>query len=503
VSTHLYPYLDSLLQNAGPDPAWECLESLSPSSARDEAANRLRSEMGRSPESRWKIWLEKAQKKFTESSGDGRGLATATGADPMRSQQLGETFASLGDDLSAALAYLAMADIDESRSRYASFRAEEVYRKSEQEGEAKEWLAELTQAALLRLSTPGLGALESMLWTARHPELAWKVLEERDRKKSLSSEEALIVAQKAIAQGWGSPVYSLLQRKRWEAFSSPLKKQAFQILWKDAVERKALQTLIRLSQMGSEFLKDPERILEITEVWLRQGETDSAGKWLKSISNPRSPLRHRHMLLQARWEGYSGQWKKASQRLADWKRDPTREFGTGEILYWQGWAAWHQGFSQKADSLWFSSSSYTEEVSATWALSKRLQLKKDSAACTSLFNGIEEAPNSTPRRLSALEKVPRGSSLKPDALWARVQLRGHRGESDSAQAALEELAKSHSSAPLGKRARLVLAYSKEMQGETGKRSALVEYERLLLESPQGMASEFARNRLRALDTTLP
>src|SRR5690606_11094583 len=73
---------------------------------------------------------------------------------------------------------------------------------------------------------------------------------------------------------------------------------------------------------------------------------------------PGEAQRHRREIAAARLSAARGDWRAVDSRLAAWKENGARGEGSGEILFWQGWSALHQGRRERADTLFVLASAY-------------------------------------------------------------------------------------------------------------------------------------------------
>lgn len=203
---------------------------------------------------------------------------------------------------------------------------------------------------------------------------------------------------------------------------------------------------------------------------------------------------HGDEIARARASAAQGNWKATDSLLRSWKDNPARSGGSGEVLFWQGWSALHQGRRAPADSLFLLASAYVDEDISQRALEYRYALLLDTtAALTAYARGLPESPLPDSLRLVSLRSVPASSPLYPEARWQEAVLLEAK-HSPEAFAVLEDLSR-HPNTVAGRRAAAHLAFLQEPEHSD---SALAAYERLLLEYQQGVPSEFARNRMQTL-----
>jgi hypothetical protein len=238
-------------------------------------------------------------------------------------------------------------------------------------------------------------------------------------------------------------------------------------------------------------------LLARVESGLESGETELADSLFalatKSSIDPK--LRHRREILSARLAAGRGDWNAAEARLRTWENTSARTTGSGEILFWRGWAALHQSRTMEADSLFVLASSYVEESRAQAALDYRFAaLLETSPALLDYLRGLPESPLPGGLRAASLSRVPRESRLFPLSQWHLALLRESQGDTLGSIEILTGLAKDLGSMA-GKRAGAVLAYLSE---KSAPGSALHAYEALLVKTQQGAIAEFSRYRVQGL-----
>lgn len=208
--------------------------------------------------------------------------------------------------------------------------------------------------------------------------------------------------------------------------------------------------------------------------------------------------RHRREILAARLAAANGDWRGTEKRMLDWEQSSSRRTGSGEILFWRGWAALHQGRSAEADSLFVLSSAYTDETENSRvqdALDYRFAaLLDNSPALLDYLRGLPESPLPASLRAASLKQVPAQSRLYPYALWRLALLEELQGDTLQSYAILSDLAREGTSMP-AKRAAAVLAFLREKSDPDG---ALRAYEALLVKNQQGAIAEFLRQRTQRL-----
>jgi hypothetical protein len=216
-----------------------------------------------------------------------------------------------------------------------------------------------------------------------------------------------------------------------------------------------------------------------------------------------SLARHRREILGARLAAAQGNWKNADARLRAWKNSGERGEGSGEVLFWLGWSAVHQGKKAAADSLFVLASAYVDAGAARGPNARGAQealeyrfagLLENSTAFTDYLRGLSESPLPDSMRLAALERIPKSSRLYPYAQWQRTLLLEILGDSVRSREVLAGLAADPKSLP-GRKAAARLNYLRE---GSSRDSAKTGYEGLLMKQQQGVSSEFARKRLQNL-----
>jgi hypothetical protein len=244
----------------------------------------------------------------------------------------------------------------------------------------------------------------------------------------------------------------------------------------------------------------PGALLERVEAALDRGFTSEAESLFAEVRKmPGGGVpRHRREIAGARLAAARGDWRGADARLEAWKRDPARGEGSGEILFWQGWSALHQGRRERADSLFVLAGAYAGQPGSTRAqeaLEYRFAALLDaSPLLTEYLRGLPESPLPDSLRLAALARVTSASRLRPEAQWQLALLHQLRGDSLEARATLSALAADPSTLA-GRRAAARLNRARE---DAAPDSAQRGYEALLLRQQQGVPSEFARKRLQEL-----
>lgn len=246
----------------------------------------------------------------------------------------------------------------------------------------------------------------------------------------------------------------------------------------------------------------PAALLARVEAALDLGRPAEAESLFAAVRKaPGGGPRHRREIVGARLAAARGDWRGTDARLEAWKRDPARGEGSGEILFWQGWSALHQGRRERADTLFVLASAYAGQSvpegsgRAQEALEYRFAALLDaSPALLDYVRGLPESPLPDSLRLAALARVGPASRLHAEARWQLALLREALGDSLGARADLAALA-GDLSTPAGRRAALRLHHARE---ETDPESAKRGYEALLLKRQQGVSAEFARKRLQGL-----
>jgi hypothetical protein len=255
------------------------------------------------------------------------------------------------------------------------------------------------------------------------------------------------------------------------------------------------------AQRGADPLPRIERALDAGDVHTADSLFTAAeragGSSSRSASgSPSSGSRHRREILAARLAAGRGDWKGTEARLRTWASSPTRGEGSGEILFWQGWAALHQARAPEADSLFVLASAYAEEARAQDALEYRFAalLESEPEALGNYLRGLPESPLPANLRAASLAQVSSTSRLYPQARWHLALVVEALGDTLRARELLQELARDPS--PMaGRRALLTLAVLRE-KNDSGR--ALETYEALLLKHQQGILAEFARKRVQGL-----
>lgn len=245
----------------------------------------------------------------------------------------------------------------------------------------------------------------------------------------------------------------------------------------------------RASALPSRSMEKQDSLVARVEAALEHGRVATA----ESLFNPAlaEPYHHRTEILRARLAASRGDWKHTETCLQAWESAPARREGSGEILFWRGWAALHQGATARADSLFVLSSAYPGEPRSQEALEYRFAALLDPGpALQAYLRGLPESPLPAPLRAASLEAVPVESRLYPHAQWHLVRLLEIQGDSARALAILTALSREPSDLN-GQRARARLAFLREHDPSD---SALTLYEVLLLRQQQGILSEFARKR---------
>lgn len=242
-----------------------------------------------------------------------------------------------------------------------------------------------------------------------------------------------------------------------------------------------------------------------SEAALFAGDPASAESLFAEAALPAAPgPRHRYEILAARLAAGHGDWKGAEARLRAWNRDPVRRTGTGEILFWRGWAALHQDRADEADSLFVLASAYTDEARSQDALEYRfVAMMEPSPAVRDYVRGLPESPLPLALRIASLERVPKDAPLYPYALWRLAALRLSRGDSTRARETLRVLVKTGRGeagalpVPVQK-GRFLLARLTEAGGVDSAVAARAAYEELLVRQQRGVVPESARKRVENL-----
>lgn len=216
---------------------------------------------------------------------------------------------------------------------------------------------------------------------------------------------------------------------------------------------------------------------------------------LFTLPSPPSPERHRFAIATARLAASRGDWRTVDRTLRAWQHDPGRREGSGEVLFWRGWSAMHQGRTAEADSLLMLASAYGGEPRSQDALEYRLAgLLETGDALQSYLRGLPESPLPHPLRLASLNRVPPPSALHPQARWHLVLLHEVHGDTALSRPLLDTLASDLRSVH-GRRA---AAYRALLKERASPDTALTAYETLLIRHQQGMTAEMARQRVRIL-----
>lgn len=212
--------------------------------------------------------------------------------------------------------------------------------------------------------------------------------------------------------------------------------------------------------------------------------------------NPSEPAtRHRREILNARLAASRGDWKTADATLRAWLKNPERREGSGETLFWMGWAAMHQARANAADSLLVLASAYGEEPRSQDALEYRFAgMLENGPGLQDYLRGLPESPLPHSLRVASLFRVNAGSRLHPHARWHLALLHEARGDTAVSRALLDTLARDARSMP-GRRA---AAYRALLAERNAPDTALAAYETLLVGHQQGVTAEFARKRAREL-----
>ena len=182
-----------------------------------------------------------------------------------------------------------------------------------------------------------------------------------------------------------------------------------------------------------------------------------------------------------------------------WKNSIERNQGSGEILFWLGWSALHQGKKTDADSLFVLSSAYTQEPGAQRGAQEALEyrfaaLLESSPALLDYLRGLPESPLPDSMRLASLQRLPKTSRLYPYGQWQLALLVELLGDTTRSREILTQLAAAPGTLP-GRKAAARLNYLRE---PTQLDSAKTGYEGLLMKQQQGVSSEFARKRLQII-----
>ncbi len=240
---------------------------------------------------------------------------------------------------------------------------------------------------------------------------------------------------------------------------------------------------------------NPQERLWILDQALDAGYVQPFPPLFEIFSAPNPILRHQWEILQARREGLQQRWKEVDAQLANWKNNPDRKTGSGEILFWQAWANFYQGHQAEAETLLVLSSAYTEESASQQALEYRFTLQLDTGEnLKAYFLGLPESPFSSSARLNSLQKIPVSSPLHPYALLEMTRLYRQSGKKIEEVAALKELSRDLSTLP-ARRALIRLARLRFEPANPD--SAMAAYENLLLQYQQGVPSEFAKSRVQS------
>ena len=240
-----------------------------------------------------------------------------------------------------------------------------------------------------------------------------------------------------------------------------------------------------------EMLLDAGRVHEAESLFTEAGESGGG-----------NASRHRREIVGARIAAVQGNWRKTDARLRAWKNSADRGEGSGEVFFWLGWSALHQGKKPEADSLFLLASAYTDERpearaarGAQDALEYRFAaLLETSPALLDYLRGLPESPLPDSMRLASLERLPKTSRLYLYGQWQQALLLAVLGDTARSRTLLTSLAANPSALP-GRKAAARLNYLRE---PTARDSARAGYEGLLLKQQQGVSSEFARKRLQNL-----
>jgi hypothetical protein len=237
--------------------------------------------------------------------------------------------------------------------------------------------------------------------------------------------------------------------------------------------------------------------LTLIEWALESGDLERADSLHSTLSPQSRPpsWRHRHEIVKARLAASRGDWRAAEKALRAWNQNSARTGGSGEVLFWLGWAAMHQAKVSMADSLLVLASAYTEESRAQQALEYRLNgLLENGPSLQHYLRGLPESPLPLNLRRQSLHQIPTESQLYAHARWHLMVLHALAGESVEAAAIMDTLSRFPQSIP-GKRA---IAYKAYLSESMAPDTALTLYEFLLMQQQQGVTAEFARKRLQAL-----
>lgn len=236
-----------------------------------------------------------------------------------------------------------------------------------------------------------------------------------------------------------------------------------------------------------------ETALETGDVLIADSLYKSETRWGSDAQ-----ARHEREILGARLTAARGDWRGAEARLLAWEQSSARRSGSGEILFWRGWAALHQGRTAEADSLFVLSSAYVEGKDGEYAQEaleyRYATLLENSPVLLNYVRGLPESPLPTALRAASLKQVPPESRLYPHALWRLALLAELQGDTSQSRAILSDLARDASSMP-AKRAVAVLAFLRE---KSSPDTALKSYEALLIKNQQGAIAEFLRQRIQRL-----
>ncbi len=210
---------------------------------------------------------------------------------------------------------------------------------------------------------------------------------------------------------------------------------------------------------------------------------------------PASASPHSLHLLKARLAASRGDWRRTDAILREWNMHPERSGSTGEVLFWKGWSALHQGNVPRADSMFVLASAYAGEPRAQDALEYRFAaLLENPPALQEYLRGLPESPLPGHLRAASLQRVPAESRLRPYALWHLARIHEQEGDTATSRDLLRELAREPSTVP-GRRAAARLGAILEAANPD---SARATYEGVLLRQQQGIPAEFSRERLQKL-----
>jgi len=412
-----------------------------------------------------------------------------------------------GDTLTAGLLAMRTVAHDPEQASWGQYRLESLLRGPVEEDAPpknkppsawiKAWLAPQPWE-----NEVSLHALENALWNASPPEWAYQVATRRLAFLKSGEDLALWfhVGQQLLSKGKPILAAQALSRIQWDSANqvkslNSLLAPAYRI---SLLTYLANKQWVKAADLADKTMDLPvgneadTRLFRI-EACLREGRFTVAQKLLTELTHP--AYLEVKQLMGIRLAIGQGKYDGALRELQILKDKEPRQTSSGTILHWQGVTYALRGELARAESLWIASSGYTQSPEIGRTLEYRLALLSDSNAISPFLSGQPEMANSVQTKLTKLKGVPPRSPLWISSQKLVFEYQKGLGDTLSAQKTLlnlSSLSPMGAGGPLIDEAKALIGY---MQESNNPQAAIAAYESLLVQSQQGIPSEFARQRL--------